>query len=247
MVTEYIEEFELPSRCLLYEEEDNIPEVISMRAMTTKEEKMLIGSTGNSAFDKVIGACIVEPKNIPLGKLLIPDKHFLLLKLRILSYGSSYHATYKCPDCGESHEYSLDLDELEIHELADDFVEPIEFELPMSGDSIGIRLLRDKDNKKVENKAKRLKRKAKGAMTGDISYILRLAEHLVLVNGEEIPANKKQAYVESMHSRDSAYIRHQLNSIELGYDLQIYEDCPFCGSEVEFTLPMTEEFFRPRF
>lgn len=244
MTTEYTETYELPSRGFLYEE---IEGEVTLRNMKAKEEKMLLGST-KGAIDRVIGSCVIEPENLSLGKLLIPDKYFLLMKLRILSYGSIYHNTKRCPNpaCGEKNDFKIDLDEMIINEMDEDFIEPIEFELPMSNDVVGIKILRDKDNKKVQKKAKRLKKKSKGRV-GKIEYILRMAEHIVTLNGEEMKVNKKQSYVENLHGTDSAYLRHQIDKIEIGYDLDIFRECRYCGEDIDFTLELNEEFFRPRF
>lgn len=243
MATKYTETFTLPTRGLLYE---NIPDEVTIRAITTSEEKMMIGS--KDALDNIISACIVEPKEFDIDELVIPDKYFLLMKLRIITYGSNYHARIRCPnpECREPYTYKINLDDLTINYLDDDFVEPIEITLPASGDKIGLKLLRNKDNKKVEKRAKQMKRKFPD-MKGDISYILRLCEYIVTLNGEEFPAHKKQKYVQELIGMDSAYIKDKIESIKVGYDLDIYEECPYCGEAVEFVLPMTEEFFRPKF
>lgn len=247
MSADYVETYELPSRALLYEDEDMVEE-IDLRAMKTKEEKMLLGSTGKNAFDMVLGKCIVKPKNYPIGKLIMPDYHFLVMKLRILSYGSIYHAKYKCqnPSCGETYEYKINLDELPVYNLDEDFEEPFKIELPVSGDTVGLRLLRNKDNKKIKKKAKRIKKKTQGR-AGNMEYIYRLAERLVEINDEPVDVNKRKSYIENLHTRDTGYMKNKLGEIEVGYDLNIFEECPYCGADVEFTLPLNEEFFRSRF
>lgn len=243
MAAEYTESYQLPSRGILYED---IPEEVTIRNMTTSEEKTLLGS-GN-AIDRVMEKCMVEPNDLDLGELIVPDKHFLLLKLRILSYGSDYHVTYTCQNrtCGEKHEYKIDLDDLDIMYLDDDFVEPFEIILPMSGDTLELRILRDKDVKKIDKRAKKIKRKTKGR-AGRMDYIYRMARYIVSVNGEDKTTDEAKGYVEKLHARDSAYIKDRMGKVEVGYDTKIYRDCPYCGSEVEFELPITEEFFRPRF
>lgn len=250
MSTNYTEEFTLPSKGIIYEDE-RITEKVVMRAMKAKEEKMLLGSTGESSFDRVIGACIVEPNPFPIGKLILPDKYFLLMKLRIISYGNMYYAEYKCSNssCREKQEFEIDLDGLDIDYLDEDFEEPFEMELPMCGDVIGMRLLRDKDNKRIQKRARKIKKKARDkAGVGNIEYILRLAERLVTLNGEEIDRNKRKGYIENLLVKDTSYIREYMNNkLKIGYDLRIYDFCQFCGEEVEFTLPLTEEFFRTRF
>ena len=72
----------LPSKGLLYED---IPEEITLRAITTNDEKMLYGSTSGNAFSKVIKSCIVSPENVDVGDLLPFDEQFLMLKLMIAS------------------------------------------------------------------------------------------------------------------------------------------------------------------
>ena len=114
----YTEKHVLPSMGLLNEGLDNGEVVI--RNMTTAEEKMLLGST-QDAFDNILKACIVEPKDLDLDELCSSDKHFLLMKLRIISYGSDYFVGYKCPSCGATSEYKINLDELTVHYLKECF------------------------------------------------------------------------------------------------------------------------------
>ena len=40
---------------------DDGPVDVTLRAMTTKEEKLLLGSTSSNVFDDIVKACIVEP------------------------------------------------------------------------------------------------------------------------------------------------------------------------------------------
>lgn len=249
MSTEYIEEYELPTRGYLYVEDD-IPAEVSLRSMKAKEEKMLLGSVGRGVFNKVISACVTDPKQLNMGKLILPDKYFLLMKLRILSFGNKYYAEFKCPNCNETPEFEIDLEEdLEVFYLDESFEEPFEVELPVKEDIVGMKFLRDKDMRKIDRRARKIKRRAQSKQdVGNIEYILRLARRLVTINGEEIEPNRRKAYIEDLNTRDTSYIKYYLNNeVRIGYDLEIFEVCPYCGEEVEFDLPMTEEFFRTRF
>jgi len=245
-MTQYLHTVTLPSRARIYDPALNIPEEFTLRAMTTQEEKILYGSTSEKALDAVIKACIVEPKDINLDHLILPDKHFLMMQLRIHTYGSDYHVSYKCPYCGHADEYKIDLEELTVHELPEDFQEPIKFKLPVSGDELAIRLLRGTDLDAIERKAKRFKRNLSN-VTGDITYIFRMVRYIQAINGEELNEGQIQGYVEKMHARDAAYFWHQINKIQVGYDTTVTVDCTGCGEELEFTLPITAEFFRPKF
>lgn len=245
-MAEYVTNVTLPTRARIYNESYGIPEDITLRAITTKEEKVLYGSSGDKALDRVIKSCIVEPKTINLDHLVAADKHYLLMQLRIHTYGSDYHVEYKCPNCGETHEYEVDLSQQPVHELPEDFEEPIKFTLPQSGSELTVKMLRGTDLNEIEKKAKRLKKNAK-AVDGDITYILRMARYIQTVDGEKLNDGEMQGFVEGLTGRDSAYFWHQINKIKLGYDPEVIEDCKGCGEEVEFILPMTVEFFRPRF
>lgn len=246
-MADYTELVKLPTRGILYKD---IPEEIVIKAISTKEEKMIYGSSNEKALDAVIRNCIVEPTGVSVDDLISVDKHFLMMKLRILTYGSQYHVKYKCPECNfPAYEYKLDLEEFEVYELPEDFVEPFEIELPVSGDLVGIKLLTGRDLDSVEKKAKRLLKKFPD-MEGDPSYIIRMATYIVSINGDEkVPDVKKQEFIEGLHGKDSAYFWHKINSIKVGYDTTIYDTCknPRCNADIEFAMPMTVEFFRPRF
>jgi len=249
-MSEYLDQVTLPSRALEYE---TIPADITVKNMSTKEEKLIYGSSTMNAVDNIVLNCIKEPEDFSmddLDSLFTFDKHFLMMAIRILTYGGDYKFKYKCPYCNNSPQrFQINLKkDLEIHYLDDDFVLPIELELPMSEDIVGITLLTSGQTKKIRKKAERMQRKFPN-LEGDISYILRLGEFIETVNGEELVERKKQKYVEGLHGRDSAYIWDKIDNIKAGYDTTIYEQCKYnvCRSELEFELPMDIEFFRPSF
>ena len=63
----------LPSAGML----DGVPGEVVIRAMKTSEEKLLMGSTGDSGLDAVIKSCIIEPKDFDFDALTIADKYYL--------------------------------------------------------------------------------------------------------------------------------------------------------------------------
>lgn len=244
MAAEYTEKIELPSRGLLYED---IPAEVIIRNITTTEEKMIFGSSNVKTLDEVMNDCIKEPADLDVNELLTADKHYILIQLRILTYGKDYTVKNTCEHCGETNKYDVNLlEDMPVDILDEDFVEPFEVELPMCEDTVGLRLLRGEDLEKVNRKVKRIKKRSLGK-TGNLNYILRKAESIVTVNGEELDSGKSQKYVESLHGRDSAYISSALESIRVGYDNLVFKDCKSCGGEMEFGLPMNREFFRPKF
>jgi hypothetical protein len=245
IMANYNEKHKLPSNGVLY---TDLGSDVVLRNMTTSEEKMLLGSTGD-ALDNIIKACVVEPKNLNLEELISTDKHFLLLKLRVISYGSDYHVSYKCPECGKSNEYLIDLDSLNIDYLAEDFVEPYDsIELRVSKKVIELRIPRIKDLNDADTRAKRFNKKFPLAQ-GDIGYIYRLMTNIATVDGEEMKYTSLQELIEGLHTKDSSFLRNKINKLKVGIDTEIIEECknPKCGADISFDLPITSEFFRTRY
>lgn len=235
----------LPSKGLLY---DGINPEFTLKMMGVSEEKMIFGSTNSNAIEKALQSCIVEPKNIDPDQLLAADEHFLLMKLRIHTFGPEYHVVGKCTECGKRNEYDINLDtDLTINTLRDDFKEPIEISLPLSKDKLEVRLLRNKDVDRIEKQAKRIARSS-SASQGELEYVMRMAAMIVSINKEiqESP-EMAQTYVESMNSYDSAYFWSIMDEVRIGYDSRIIVTCNECGEEYELLVPMNSEFFRPKF
>ncbi len=242
-MTYYKEEHRLPSNGVL---EDVKHSVITLRNMTTAEEKVLLGSSGEKVFDSMIKSCVVSPEDLKLDDLLAADKHFIIIKLRVLSFGAEYPVMYT-HSCGDSSEYLINLAKLDVHYLPDDFIEPYdEFDLPVCGDRLALKIPRNKDIEDINRKVKKHKKKYPSSK-GDISYIYRLAVNIATVNGEDITEIEKDKYIESLHSRDSSYLKHRIGKLEVGIDTNIMTECNGCGEDIEFELPFNESFFRSRF
>ena len=239
----YTEKHVLPSKGLL---NTGLGSEIVMRNMTTADEKMLLGSSSDS-LDNILKACIVSPKDLILDELVSPDKHFLIMKLRIISYGSEYFVNAKCQSCGATSEYKINLDNLPIDTLPDDFIEVYdEFELPVSKKIIALKIPRVKDLNDADTKAKRFHKKYPESK-GDMTYIYRLMTNISSVDADELLPPELQKFIEELHTKDSSYLKNRMNKLKLGYDTEIIEECPKCNSDVEFQLPITHEFFRTRY
>ncbi len=245
MGTKYVNDVELPSRGIIYDESLNIPSTVTIRAMTTKEEKMLLGSTSD-AVESIVKACVEKPKGISIDKMISADVTNLLVDLRILTYGPEYKMFFICESCNRKNTISVDLTQLYNRFLPEDFVEPIEIKLPRSGDTLGVKLLRGEDFKAIEKWSKAVEKRTKAIdLKGDITYTLRIAKYIKTINGEEVNSEDALVYAEQMIGGDSAHFWSVIDNIEIGYDVNITEDCMYCGAENEFLMPVTKEFFRP--
>ena len=226
----------LPSKGILYKE-DGIPANITLRGMTTRDEKIMYASQGADVFKKILRNCIVSPENIDINRLISADEMFLILQLRMVTFGDKYKVRSTCPHCGAVDEHEISLSDFETLYLDDDFTEPIKVELPRSGDVISLRLLRNSDTEYVEKYAKRFAKQFNQNYK-EVLYICRMAKYIVAINDKPVDFIDARSYVENMLSMDSAKMQSVIGSIIVGVDTT-------CGEYYDFQMPITSEFFRP--
>ena len=99
------------------------PKEITLRAMTTKEEKILMTSKDFSVFDRLVKSCCVEPKDLDTGLLHQNDIMYLVYALRKITFGDSYIQEVTCPECGFKQEMEIDISEMTINLLDIDSIE----------------------------------------------------------------------------------------------------------------------------
>ena len=178
----YEESFVLPSKGLLNSE--IIEGKITIRNITTEEEKKMYAATSFDVFNKVLDSCIVEPKGLSMEKLVASDKMYIFLRLRAHTYGPEYIVHTQCtnPDCLEKSEKVVNLLEFPVTYLPEEFEEPITTTLPRSKDVLELRFLRGQDVTKAEQLAKAFTRRFKQPFK-EAEYVYRMCLHTVSVNG----------------------------------------------------------------
>ena len=234
---------ELPSKGLIYKE-DKIPASITLRGMTTREEKILYAGTGSDSFQRVLENCIIQPENIDTSKLISADEMFLIVQLRILTYGPEYKVVATCPNCGRKETYTINLAEFDVNTLPDDFKEPIKIELPKSGDILEARLLRNYDTKEIDRYSRKFAKQFNQNVR-EVEYVCRMAKYITTINGESVDFVQAREYVEDMYSMDTAKFWSVINKIDVGMDSTCYVTCDGCKEDFDFNMPVTSEFFRP--
>lgn len=247
-MSEIIHEVELPSKGLPYSKESGITLNITIRAITTAEEKLIFGSGTDQAITKALKKCIVDPKDIDLGELTIPDKHFLIVAWRTLSYGPDYETRGRCPVCGQANDYVLSIQDMvdSVTWIDENYLEPYEIELPNSKDHISLRYLRDKDIRAIEREVSRLRRTLKTIdPDADLSYSYRLASFIHSINGNELSLQDKVSYVDKLTARDTSYIKHyadKMNNFGILPTMEV--ECKTCSSPFNVYIPVDTNFFR---
>ncbi len=239
------ETFTLPSNGIPYNGE--IPAEITLRAMTTMDEKIRLSSSGLNSLAALIDACVVEPEVFDSKKLKLYDLQYLMYMLRVITYGSNYKVSAYCDHCDKFVDVNVNIDELEVVKINDDYIEPFEIgPLPVSGDMLTCKNLSVGDLINVDKEAKRILAKFKDYI-GDPEFVLGFKYLIVTVNGEMLPDFKKQQYVENMNAKDLRYLDLAYDKYVSGFGINtiVTSECPVCGAPIEFSMPITEEFFRP--
>lgn len=235
----------LPSRGRLNLDEPAYAGPIEMDMIGFEEEKMMFGSNSENVLDRMLDS-VIKTEGIKASELCPQDRHFLLVKERIHSYGENYHLTDVCPSCGNMEEYKIDMNDVPVIELPEDFAEPIEGKLPLSGHTIGIKILRNRDNKsinaEINTKVDKLHLSAK-----DLRYELRKVRSIVTIDGEQPKLGEREKFIRGLKGRDLAYIDYLMEKTKFGYSNTVLVTCKSCGHQFEVPFVMSGEFFRPRF
>lgn len=240
--------YPLPSLGKFYGE--NYPKEVSIRSLTTFEEKMRLGSQGfYQVMCKLLDAVVTSPENFKAEELLVPDFLYLMYKMRVVTYGPNYKVQVKCPNCNHVSTVNINLDELETIFIDENAIEPFTVgPLPRTKDTLECRHLRVKDMIANEQRSNEIL-KLHPDYDGDPSYLLDLSSRIVTVNGESKIQAELQIYIENLPAMDSNYLRQACAhfSGDLGLNTDCKSICPRCNEEIDFNLPFSSEFFRPTF
>lgn len=218
---------------------------LTLQNMTIAEEKFLYGSSSDKAIDQILRSCITD-KGVDIDDLIVPDKYFALVRLRVLTYGEDYPIDLTCNRCGKTFTENLKLSTLEVDELPDDFKEPIVIELPVSKDKLELYIPRSRDvdryNTLAERKADRY-----NLNIDEVNYIYQIMLGIKSVNGDEMLDDELYEYVKNLSGKDSSCIKHEFNKIKVGYYTRLSCECPNCSGKVPYRLPMNGDFFLTSF
>ncbi|MDH6463710.1 hypothetical protein AB0F73_10085 [Micromonospora purpureochromogenes] len=231
-----------------------------LRKMTGHEEALLadrkLRANGGKLVTELLNGCvrglgeITQVNRQLISALTSPDRNFLLLELRKLTFGTELEASYTCPSCRETTVVVEDLDTFPVRlsdgtgipeivvELEDGYddrakdawYDVLRFRLPIGSDEERVSLIA-KDNA------------AKGTNA-------LLARCLISVSGdgEEMPDNRREALgtkiLSDLTMGDRGRIERAFREEMPGLDLSREFDCGTCGRPMRTSLDLTS-FFTP--
>tara|TARA_R110002096_G_scaffold246619_2_gene438823 strand:+ start:718 stop:1590 length:873 start_codon:yes stop_codon:yes gene_type:complete len=218
---------DLPSRGQAY---TNLEGNVNIRPFSFQEEKLLRSiskvSQGREVIGKIFEACV---KGIAYDALTVPDKNYILFKLREISYGNDYPVVFNCNNCKTENRMRVEIDQIPINYVSDDYEEPFKFMLPDAQKEVMAVSPRSKDEDYMA--------------TGEV-LTQNLWRFVQSVGGYKDKVIIKK-FIEATTARDVATIRDSLINDDYGLDQEVTFDCIECGSPQTGSIPLNEHFFSP--
>lgn len=218
----------LPSQCLTYPEVK--PEDIKARAYQGSEEELLSQINPLNLERNYLEVMKRVIQGIDPLKLTLGDRLYLIVWECINSYMDVIKVKTVCGNCLQEVEVLVDLKNLGVIKLPDDYKEPYEVTLP-SGKQIKLRLLTVADEIEIE----------KYQQKHGKSYLYRYARSIV---SDDNIVEKLKALEESL-TRDTAKIRTFHEKFYHGPDFTYTYKCPHCGEEDDVEVPFRLDFIFP--
>lgn len=240
-------EYTLPSKGKVYDKE--IKPNFKLRSMTTLEEMKRLNHSDkpNKNIAEIIDDCLVEPIGISAYDLCLPDFQYMLHKLRIVTYGTSYKLSSTCPWCGSNNINQVNLEDLNLIEFNEElFGKYSEFELPASKKSIKLKMQTPRILDTIAAKVKDVRKKQPG-FEGDPALLFTL-EYLIDTIDDRVPEKFLiPEFLKKLPMLDTNYIlksAQKLNDL-FGLDKSLEHTCSVCGLDYTGNFRTTSEFFGP--
>lgn len=227
-----------------YPDNPELQKEITLKMITTGVEKKIYGTWASDSLNNLIKEC-TEPQ-VDANLLLPADRFYILVQLREFSYGDEYHVRGICPICGAVTESKISLTDVEVFNLPEDWKEPVEVFLPILKVKVGLKFLREGDNRKIDERAQEYFRTMKIPVM-ETKFTERLARRIVTIDGEQVDIIKARNFVQDLPARDRVMIDMTLDNFRLGYSETTSVICSQCGNSFDADFRMTGEFFRPRY
>ena len=241
------ESYTLPSKGLVYKPEYKIPASITLRRMTTREEKMRLRNEGEEKIRRdILQACILD--NIDANVLKLEDANFLLFRLRALSLlDDTYKVRVVCPNCGTQFVHQINLSEVPVKYMEEEKLKGLKVELPISKAKIDFKLPSIGDIIIMGDKIKDYLEKYPNADRGELLYTLSSVLYIDKVNGDEMLSEVMEDFIDNLDIIDARAIKDVINTLDglYGFEEEIPCECPNCKNEVIHGLPITAELFNP--
>jgi hypothetical protein len=244
-----VKEIPLPSEGKVYSKDSYLADgTIKFRYMKGRDEDMFSnpdyakkGTTLNMLLKHLCVDKEFEPND-----LTVSDWLYAIVAVRIMNLGQEVMVKdIICPKCGEKNpKHTFELSNIKEGEPIEDpkvkHNNRYELKLPVSGESIAIKILDGHDMRNFTDILGKMNDKT------DRLYTLTTALSIIeapVENSEQL--GELLDYVDNLPIRDMKYIRSTLNEISGVVSANIDYECPTCENVVDYTVPTDETFFFP--
>ncbi len=238
--------YTLPSLGKVYDVDVN-PNV-TIRSMTVAEEMKRLNSSDRpyKNLADIIDDCLIDKPGISSYDMCLGDFQYLLHKLRVVTYGTKYRLSSKCPHCGFDNVGEIDLNEMSVSSYTDEVEKYFDIELPISKNRVRLRMQTPRVLDDINVRVKEITSKRKSS-SKDSAFLLNIESVIDTVNGSKLDIFKKSDFVKQLPMSDINYILASVNKINelIGLDMTLSATCDFCGLDYDSPFRITPEFFRP--
>ena len=243
------EEGTLPSLGKIYAGK-NVNPNFRIRSMTTNEEMRRLSHSERplKVICEIIDTCLI---NNPFDgfssyDMCLGDYQYLLHKLRVATYGSSYKMSTYCPICGSHEIQNIDIDNMEVLTYTEDVNDFLSVKLPKSGDEVSLRFQTPRMIDDIEIKKKEFSKKFPDAKS-DPSILYTLCSVIASVNGEHLDSFQLENYLRKLPMRDTNAIAKRADKLvnSIGTQTEFTFTCGVCGNDYRSPFLVTSEFYGP--
>ena len=242
------ETFTLPSKGLLYTEEDKIPASITLRRMTTKEDKMRLRNQSEFTIRRdILQACIMN-EDVDAGKLKLIDANLLLFRLRSISLLSDQYKVHcRCPLCGAEFINELNLSDIPIKYMDKKKLDLFSVVLPISQYKINLKLPSLNESIKSGEDFNEYVKAFPDADHEDYLYTSTTSMYIKDINGNRLMKEELPNFLDNLDILDSRELMDRVSELQelYGFEDDIIAQCPACHQDVHHGLPITSELFTP--
>ncbi|KAM3090246.1 hypothetical protein ACKFKG_30105 [Phormidesmis sp. 146-35] len=242
-------EFQLPIGHI--DEDGQLHKVAVLRKMTGREEAIMADKSnrnnGARMITELLSSCLVQigtiekPGNKIVQSLYSADRHYLLIKLREITFGSEIEGNYSCPTCHTANVLRDDLTELEVTKLDDgELPQDVVVELEdgyvdRDGEVYTSMVFRYPVGSDEEKTASAIRQNASHGKNALMARCLKVLG--------DMPEKRIQALGTAIFDQltlsDRALVDKALNNGGPGIKMRRHINCVNCGREFDATLDMS--------
>jgi len=225
------------------------PSKVTIRRMTTKEEKIMFTATDANFLSEIVKSCIVS-HDIDFHQFHENDLTYLLYAIRNFTFGNTYNQIQSCPFCGIKNNFIVDITKMPLKMLDIDMVNKEKHVslVDAEGDVLTLNILTEGDLRDISNDVESAVLSGRTKDQAGYSFDLRLSRIIGDLNGKPFENEFiKKDYLENLSSKDYNKLSKVAGKIASSFGITRLMNvvCKGCKRSMEVEAIVAPEFFRP--